>query len=100
MKQNITFSAFCDAFRDMDRNKQFSYEGKKALFDYLEQYEEDCGVEIELDVIALCCEYSEEALSDVLENYDLDSLEKLEDRTQVIPVETKDGIETIIYLQF
>ena len=37
----------------------FTYEGKRALFDYLENLEEDTGTEIELDTIALCCEYSE-----------------------------------------
>jgi hypothetical protein len=96
MKQAINFNGFCDAFRDAGRNEQFSYEGKKALYEYLEQYEEETGQEIELDVIALCCEYSEEPLQDVLDNYNLASLEKLQDNTQVIPVDD----ETIIYLQF
>ena len=35
MIKQITFSAFCDAFRDMDRNENFSYAGKRALFDFL-----------------------------------------------------------------
>jgi hypothetical protein len=96
MKQAINFNGFCDAFRDAGRNEQFSYEGKKALYEYLEQYEQDCDTEIELDVIALCCEYSEEPIADVLENYSLDNMSQLEDRTQVIPVDD----ETIIYLQF
>jgi hypothetical protein len=59
MKQSVYFSDFCDAFRDSGRNDSFTYAGKRALFDYLEQYEEDCQEEIELDVVALCCEYSE-----------------------------------------
>jgi len=59
MKENVGFCDFQDRFRTMDRNENFSYEGKKALFEYLEQYEEDCNTEIELDVIALCCEYTE-----------------------------------------
>ena len=58
MKQPIGFSQFLDAWRG-DREQQFSYEGKRALFDYLEEYEEDTGEEIELDIIALCCDYSE-----------------------------------------
>ena len=36
MKQTVNFSQFCDAFKLMDRNGQFTYEGKRALFDYLE----------------------------------------------------------------
>lgn len=43
----------------MNRSDNFSFKGKKALFDYLEQYEEGTGQEIELDIVALCCEYTE-----------------------------------------
>lgn len=59
MYQKISFSQFCDAFRDMGRSHNFSYEGRRAIFDYLEDLEESCEQEIELDVIAICCEFSE-----------------------------------------
>jgi hypothetical protein len=59
MKQTVNFSDFCDAFTQFGRQDQYTYAGKRALFEYLEQYEEDCGTEIELDVIALCREYTE-----------------------------------------
>jgi len=59
MKETINFSRFCDRFASMGRENQFSYEGKKALFGYLEEMEEATGEEQELDVIALCCEYTE-----------------------------------------
>ena len=42
-----------------DNNAAWSYTGAKALAEYLEQYEEDCGIELELDVVAFRCEYSE-----------------------------------------
>ena len=58
MIEYVNFSRFCDSFSDTYKNN-FSYEGKRALFDYLEQYEEDAGEKIELDTIALCCEYTE-----------------------------------------
>jgi hypothetical protein len=58
MKQTINQYQFADAFRSI-RPDNFTYAGLHALFDYLEEYEESCGEEIELDVIALCCEYSE-----------------------------------------
>ena len=86
MIQRIGFCQFCDAFRDMGRNAQFTYEAKRALFDYLEELGEDIGEEIELDVIALCCEWHEETLEDVLHYYDLESLEELEENTTVIEV--------------
>jgi hypothetical protein len=70
MKQTINFNQFCTAFRDMNRDNSFSYEGKRALFDYLEQYEEDTDTEVDLDVIALCCEYTEyEDVEDYLKDY-------------------------------
>ena len=58
MKQNINFNQFVDSFSESYKNN-FSYEGKRALFDYLEQYEEDSDTEIECDIIALCCKYTE-----------------------------------------
>lgn len=59
MYQSVNFCNFQDAFHIMDRKANFSYEGLEALFEHLEQLEEDLGEQIELDVIALCCEYSE-----------------------------------------
>jgi len=59
MKDTVTFSDFCDRFRDMGRNDSFTYAGKRALFDYLEEMEESCDEEFELDVVGLDCEYSE-----------------------------------------
>ena len=59
MKRTINFGDFCDAFFNMGRKDQFSYNGKKALFEYFENLEQDTGDEMELDVIALCCEFTE-----------------------------------------
>lgn len=76
MKTTITFSAFCDAFRDMDRNENFSYAGKRALFDFLEDV---CEGEYELDVIALCCEYYESDLDSLISDYGIDVSEAEDD---------------------
>ena len=59
MKQSVNNSDFHTAFNQMGRGDQFSYEALNALFEYLEEYEQDCETEVELDVIALCCDYSE-----------------------------------------
>jgi len=64
----VNFSRFCDQFSRMGRADTFSYEGKKVIFDYLEE----AGGDIELDVIALCCEYEESDLLEIVENYSLD----------------------------
>jgi len=86
MKENVNFSRFCDRFRSMDRDNNFSYAGKQALFDYLEELEEGTGEEIELDVIALCCEYTEyENIEEMKKEYDdIEDMDDLRDRTFVI----------------
>jgi len=58
MKTNVNLSDFRDAFKSHDRTN-FSYAGLEALYNWLIDIEEDSGEEWELDVIALCCEYSE-----------------------------------------
>lgn len=89
MKINVNFSMFCDRFRELDRTEQFSYEGKQALFDYIEDLELDTGKEEDLDVIALCCDYTEyENLKEIKEAYsDIKTLDDLRDHTQVIEVD-------------
>lgn len=86
MKQTINRSAFHDAFRNYGRLDNFSYAARDALFDHFEEIESGMGQdeEIELDVIAICCEYNEELISDVLKNYNLESLEELKDEKLVL----------------
>ena len=79
---------FRRAFADYDRASQFSYEGLEALFDWLNELAADTGEPYELDVIALCCEFTEYSdLSEIQETYsltDIDSIEDLRDHTSVI----------------
>jgi predicted ArsR family transcriptional regulator len=72
MKQTVYLGDFRDAFRNMDRGEQFSYEGLGMIYDWFEQMEDDMGTEIELDVIAICCDFSEEDWSDIAENYEIE----------------------------
>ena len=73
MKQSINLYQFREAFRLAERKDQFTYEGLEVLFDYLEEYEDSTGEEIELDVIALCCEYSEDSYKGIADNYSIDT---------------------------
>lgn len=68
MIQTINVSDFRDAFRSAGRANQFSYEGLTALFDFLEEVDPD----FDLDVVALCCEYSEDTVQDIAEAYGLE----------------------------
>jgi len=72
MKQTVTFSTFRDAFFKCNRGEQFSYEALELIFDSIEDAENDTGEEIELDVVAICCEYTEENVRDVAEFYNID----------------------------
>ncbi len=95
MKTIVDFNQFCDRFRSMGRNDNFSYDGKKALFEYLEQLEEDTSTEIELDIIALCCEYSEyENLAEFQKDYtdDYQTIEDIEEKTSVIKIDDESFI--------
>lgn len=90
MKQTINFYNFSDAFRKAGRADQFTYEGQRAIFDYLEEYEDSTGEEVELDVVAICCEYMEyenlEEFHNIYDKEDYPNLDKLRDYTQVIEV--------------
>jgi len=84
--KTIDIYEFRRAFVDYNRADQFSYEGLGALFDLLD----DTGAPYpyELDVIALCCEFTEYSdLAEVQANYsstEIDSVEDLRDYTSVI----------------
>lgn len=71
MIQTINQSQFRDAFQSI-RPDNFTYEGLTVLFDYLEQYENDTGEPLELDVIALCCDYSEMTATEFATDYGYD----------------------------
>jgi hypothetical protein len=72
MKTTVSRYDFERAFVDANRKENFSYEALGLLFDYFESYEEETGQEIELDVIAICCEYSEDNPDDIIANYSID----------------------------
>ena len=74
MKQTVNLSDFRDAFRDHDRKENFSYEGLELLFDMFEEQDEN----MELDVIAICCDFNEDGWEEIAGNYSID-LEGCED---------------------
>lgn len=86
MKRTINFYDFERTFKDYNRENQFTYGGLKVLFDYLEEYEESCDAEIELDVIALCCEYSEDTWKDIADNYSIELDDDLDDGEKELEV--------------
>ena len=63
MRTTISFEDFRDAFRAHNRIDNFSREGARILYDYLEELDPD----YELDVIALCCDFCESSVAEIIE---------------------------------
>jgi hypothetical protein len=82
MYQTINLHDFRKAFHEI-RPNNFSYEGLGILFDYFEQLEDEIGEKIELDVIAICCDYSEDSLSNIVDYYSI-NLEGEDDHEQAV----------------
>ena len=88
MKETIREERFIDKFCQL-RPNQFTYEGLSALFEWLEQLEEEMGEEMEFDVIGLCCEYCEyDSLKEFQNEYgeEYETIEDIENETCVIPI--------------
>ena len=97
MKQYISKYHFTNWFLSSDTYKNnFSYEGLNSLFDYLEQFEEDMGKEMEFDPVAICCEYSEyENLEEIKNNYssvEINNIDDLRYHTNVIEIDDSDKL--------
>ena len=66
-----------------DYKNNFSYEGLDAMYDYFDEIEE-----YELDMVGICCNYSEyENLAEIQEQYpDIETVEDLREFTEVIEI--------------
>jgi phosphoribosylformylglycinamidine (FGAM) synthase-like amidotransferase family enzyme len=76
--KTVDLHDFRQAFRNYNRSDNFSHEGLEVLFDHLEDLSFDLGEPVELDVIALCCGYSEGTPEEIAERYGIDLPEREE----------------------
>ena len=84
MYKEINFNNFVNEFEKMNRGEQFSREGLKELYNYLIELEDSTGDPIELDVIALCCDFSEyDNKKELLKDYNMTSIDELKNHTPV-----------------
>lgn len=83
--EQLSTYQIADALKQ-DSNAGWSYEGAKALAEYLEEYVASTGEPLELDIVAIRCEFSEYAsLEELKENYsDIETMSDLEDHTTVL----------------
>ena len=87
--QEINQADFISAFKSI-RPDNFSYEGLKSLYGYFEELSDDQN--IEFDVIAICCDFTEyDSLAEFNRDYGmkLDEVEELWDLTQVIHIDNE-----------
>ena len=75
----VNSSIFVDQFQKCNRMDNFSYEALLLLFNYIEDLSEDLQEPIELDVIALCCDYSESDYLSIAQDYMIDLADAEED---------------------
>ena len=89
MITHVTQSEFIDTFNQSElRKNNFSYDGLIALFEYLEDLEEDTGEQINFDMVSICCDYSEyKNLEEFINDYqDSTELHENLDYSEIISV--------------
>lgn len=101
MKQTLTKDMFRFQMNQI-RPNNFSYEGQGFLFDYLEMFENDTATELEFDPIAICCDFSEMSIYDVIDafnldidyerNVDIQVLDYLENNTHIVGLTTDNNV--------
>ena len=92
MKITVDNRLFKESFKAHGRRNQFSDEALNYLFDYYEELDESCGMETELDVIAICCDWTEYWDEELIDEYGY----LLEDEVFDDDADDEDRVEAII----
>jgi hypothetical protein len=97
MNKKINIYEFVNDFQKSQYKNNFSIQGLRALFDYFEELEKDLGEELEFDIIAICCDYTEydtveEFKKDYAEFDNIKSIKEIEEDTVVIRIKGTNGI--------
>ena len=94
----INEQEFVNAFDQMDRADNFTRLARMELFRWYEDLEEDLSESIELDPIAICCDWQELTGSELLREYghllDEGDYEDEDDRIDAL----RDAVEDETYL--
>lgn len=76
-------------FEEYGRCSTFSDQAFDWLYDYLCEYEDSTGTPLEIDVVGLCCDYSEDGYDSIASSYSIDLPEKEEDEDDEAHAESK-----------
>jgi hypothetical protein len=106
MKRTINKYDFAQAFKDYGRENQFTIKALDILFDYLEQIESYSNEQIELDVIAICCDYTETTIEQWAKDYGIDEhlgytelISRLNSQTYIVGDYTNEQGEKVVVYQ-
>lgn len=91
MITTINENDFIQAFTSMGRGEQFTFKALQELFKYYEEYENSTGETVELDVISICCDWSEyKSEYELINDYNMSikgGLDEIKENTTVIEFE-------------
>ena len=76
IKTTLSVTQLADRLRD-DDNAGWSHYGAYVLAEYLENLSDDIGEDIEADIVAIRCDYSEYTLADLLDLHQPDDWESI-----------------------
>ena len=106
MKTTVNKETFINAIIN-DNYNNLDRADVSVLWDWYEEFEEATGQEIELDVVAIRCDWSKDTIDNILEAYiyrgewmgldDYDKLELLQEYTTVLQVPNSDKV---LYMEF
>jgi hypothetical protein len=91
MYESVNLNGFVNAFNKI-RPDHFTPEALDLIYEFITTYEDDTNMEIELDVIAICCDFCEMTQTEVVEAYLIPEpfensiIRFLEDRTLLLGV--------------
>jgi hypothetical protein len=108
--QTLDKYSFVEAFKQSSRKDQFSHEALEAIFEYMEEYSNDTGENVEFDIVGICCEWAEMSWRDVAMSYGVDLSQCTDDDERIGEVESflwdntqslalPDG-ESFVFVQF
>jgi hypothetical protein len=92
--QELNESYFMDRFKEMGRGDQFSYDALSALYDYYDNLSDDIGEDIKLDVIGICCDWSESTIDQLYIEYpaSLDAKQIISDENATTPDDVAEAL--------
>lgn len=100
MYQTIYEDDFVKAFLEL-RPDNFSKPALYALFNYFEDYEDETKEKIELDVIAICCDFTEyQNAYEAMQQYQSEDMPLMgEDGDDLIEIAEKEEAEALKWLE-